>query len=173
MKVVEKQRNSSMCFVCGMDNKDGIQAQFYSMEDKSVISLFSFKEKHQSFPGRVHGGVISSLLDELGLRAIWAYGKSDFGVTMDLSIKYRKPVPYDAPLIAVGKVTYCSTMFLKADAFLYNKEGRLLSEGVGTYRLLPLSKIAKGESEELIHQELKYYVEDDIKDIDISFIEGI
>ena len=84
MKVVEKQRNSSMCFVCGMDNKDGIQAQFYSMEDKSVISLFSFKEKHQSFPGIVHGGVISSLLDELGLRAIWAYGKSDFGVTMDL-----------------------------------------------------------------------------------------
>ena len=83
MKVVGKQRNSRMCFICGMDNPIGLHAQFYNMEDGSVISPVTFREEHQSFPGRVHGGLIATMLDELGLRALWSVkGEEDFGVTM-------------------------------------------------------------------------------------------
>ena len=69
MKVMRKQRNSRMCVVCGMDNTFGLQAQFYTMEDESVMTLFSFRPEHQSYPGRVHGGLITAMLDELGFRA--------------------------------------------------------------------------------------------------------
>ena len=50
MKVISKQKNSKMCFICGMDNPEGLKAQFYNMEDNSVMTKFSFKEEHQSFP---------------------------------------------------------------------------------------------------------------------------
>lgn len=72
MKVISKQRNSKMCIICGMDNPIGLKAQFYNMEDESVMTIFKYKEEHQSFPQRVHGGLIATMLDELGLRALWA-----------------------------------------------------------------------------------------------------
>ena len=37
MKVTGKQRNSRMCFICGMDNPVGFHSQFYNMEDGSVL----------------------------------------------------------------------------------------------------------------------------------------
>lgn len=64
MKVVRKQRNSRMCIICGLDNEYGVQASFYVMEDGSVMTRFAFRERHQSYPGRVHGGMITAMLDE-------------------------------------------------------------------------------------------------------------
>ena len=77
MKVKEKQRNSRMCIICGMDNDKGVKAQFYSMEDGSVMSLFRFRPEHQSYPARTHGGMITAMLDELGGRAYWAEFDTD------------------------------------------------------------------------------------------------
>ena len=51
MKVTGKQRNSRMCFICGMDNPVGFHSQFYNMEDGSVMTPIRFGENHQSFPG--------------------------------------------------------------------------------------------------------------------------
>ena len=94
MKVISKQRNSKMCIICGLDNKYGLKAPFYNMEDGSVMTKFQYSEEHQSYPGRVHGGLITAMLDEMGLRALWAYkegNEEEFGVTMSLDTKYRKP----------------------------------------------------------------------------------
>ncbi len=35
------------------------------MEDGSVMTTFEFREEHQSFPQRVHGGIIATMLDEI------------------------------------------------------------------------------------------------------------
>ena len=103
MKVLSKQRNSRMCIICGLDNDFGVKAPFYNMEDGSVMSKFRYHPNHQSYPGRVHGGMITAMLDELGLRGLWAFhngDEKDFGVTIDLSTNFRKPVPYAADLFA-------------------------------------------------------------------------
>ena len=95
MKVVKKQNNSKMCVMCGLDNPAGVRAPFYTMEDGSVVTRFRYGEVHQSYPGRVHGGLIAAMLDELGGRALWAAEREEFlcGVTTSLETKYRKPVP--------------------------------------------------------------------------------
>ena len=50
MKVISKQKNSKLCFICGMDNPVGLKAQFYSMEDGSVMNLFKYNDEFQSYP---------------------------------------------------------------------------------------------------------------------------
>ena len=60
MKVICKQRNSRMCVICGLDNPFGVRAPFYTMDDGSVMSCFQFAAHHQSYPGRVHGGIITA-----------------------------------------------------------------------------------------------------------------
>ena len=63
-KVVRKHNNSGNCFVCGLDNPFGLHAAFYELEDGSVCALVTADPRHQSYPGRVHGGVICAMLDE-------------------------------------------------------------------------------------------------------------
>lgn len=163
MKVISKQHNSKMCFICGMDNPIGLRAQFYNMEDNSVMTIFKYNKEHQSFPNRVHGGLIATMLDELGLRALWSLkGETSFGVTTSLEIKYKKPVPYDTTLIGKGVVSYYSKLFVDIDTYIYDEYGTLLAIGKDKYMLLDINKIANDVN---VHEEMPYLIEDNVKEI--------
>ena len=164
MKVVSKQRNSKMCAICGMDNKYGVHAQFYNMEDGSVMTKFKYREEHQSYPGRVHGGLITAMLDEMGLRALWAKegNEEEFGVTMSLDTKYRKPVPYNQELIGKGVVVKNNNKFLVVNSEIMDLEGNVLANGTIKYIKLDMNKI--NEDAEM-HEEMCYLIEDDVKEI--------
>lgn len=167
MKVIKKQRNSKMCIMCGLDNEYGVRAPFYSMEDGSVMTVFSYRKQHQSYPGRVHGGLITSMLDEMGLRALWAKELSEesFGVTMSIETKFRKPVPYDETIIGKGIVVKDTPKFCAAEVGLYNKYGTLLANGKVNYLKLEANKIAEDVT---AHEEMCYLVEDGIKEINFE-----
>jgi acyl-coenzyme A thioesterase PaaI-like protein len=101
--IVEKQPNSRMCFVCGIDNPIGLHLSFYTDEEGRCIARFRPKPEHQGYPGHLHGGIISTLLDEtmgrvLIHRDVWA-------MTGRLEIKFSKPVPLDQELTIVGELT--------------------------------------------------------------------
>ena len=143
MKVVKKQTNSKLCYICGIENEFGLKAPFYEMEDGSVISIFKYKEIHQSYPERVHGGLITAMLDEIAGRAIWVTEPETWAVTTELNVKFRKVVPYDVTLKAVGKIIKNTHRAFVGEAKVYDMENNLLAEAVVTYLKLPLSKIAK------------------------------
>ena len=164
MKVVSKQRNSKMCAICGMDNKYGVHAQFYNMEDGSVMTKFKYRQEHQSYPGRVHGGLITAMLDEMGLRALWAKKGSEekFGVTMSLDTKYRKPVPYDEEIIGKGIVIKENNKFFVVESKIMDLQGNVLANGTIKYIKLDTNKINENID---AHEEMCYLIEDDVKEI--------
>ncbi len=166
MKVVGKQRNSKMCFICGMDNPIGLKAQFYNMEDGSVMTKFQYREEHQSFPQRVHGGLIATMLDELGLRALWAKGSEErFGVTLSMESKFRKPVPYNEILIGKGLVKKETSKFITIDTEIFNTSGDLLANAEVKYIKLDINKIVGGIDS---HEEMCYLIQDDVKEINFE-----
>ena len=168
MKILTRQRNSKMCIICGLDNPAGVQAPFYSMADGSVISLFQFRPEHQSYPQRVHGGMITAMLDEMGLRGFWAHELSEkcFGVTMSIQCDLRKPVPYDEPLIARGVVTHDSSRFFAVDAAIYRQNGERLANGVVKYIKLDVEKIVTNGM--TVHEQMPYLIEDSRREIDFE-----
>ena len=161
MKVVKKQLNSHDCIICGVDNPLGLKAPFYQTEDGQVASKFTFRSEHQSYPGRTHGGMICALLDELIGRAIWITQPNLWGVTMTLSIKYRKPVPYDVPLLAFGKIDSETTRTFSGSGHIEDGNGNVLAEATATYMKLPLSTISHDDHE---HLEM-FIVKDDVTEI--------
>lgn len=165
MKVISKQRNSKMCVICGIDNKFGTNAEFYNMEDGSVMTPFQFREEHQSYPGRVHGGLIAAMLDELGLRAAWTKSEEIWGVTTSLEVKYRKPAPYNTDLIGRGKLIKETSKFLKVETEILDKKGQVLANAEVKYIKLDVNQIADTIN---IHEEMCYFVEDDIKEINFE-----
>ncbi len=163
MKVVGKQSNSKMCIVCGLDNPIGLRAPFYNMEDGSVMTLFRYGAEHQSFPGRVHGGLVATMLDELGLRALWVKSPEDtFGVTMTMEVKYRRPVPYGQELTGRGIVERETGKFFTIRTGIYDGEGILLAEGLLKYIKLEADQIVRDIDP---HEEMCYLVEDGVREI--------
>lgn len=165
MKVISKQTNSKMCIICGLENEIGVKANFYNMEDGSVASICEFKEEHQSYPERVHGGMISALLDELAGRALWVTDPTLFGVTATMSIKFRKPVPYGKTIIGKGEIIKRRGRLFTATAKLIDDNKNVLAELEGTYMILPTEQIVKQENFGV--KDVSIIVPDDIKEIDI------
>ncbi len=150
--------------ICGLDNEYGVQAPFYNMEDGSVMTVFRYKVQHQSYPGRVHGGLITAMLDEMGLRSLWAKeGNEDtYGVTLSLDTKYRKPVPYETDLIGRGIVTRETSKFVITDSTIMDMDGHILANGKIQYIKMATNDIAEGVQ---IHEEMPYLIPDDRTEI--------
>lgn len=161
MKVREKQLNSKMCIICGMDNVLGVKAQFYTMEEGCVMATFRFRPEHQSYPGRVHGGMITAMLDELAGRAYWCIDPAGYAVTMSLETKFRKPVPYDADLIGWGKVIKDTGNFYVADAEIRDNAGNVLANATVKYIKLPPKKISEADPRD----EMVYLLADDVTEL--------
>ncbi|MDE6966447.1 MAG: PaaI family thioesterase [Clostridiales bacterium] len=164
MKVVSKQNNSHMCLICGMDNSAGVRGQFYNMEDGSVGGLFTFREEHQSYPGRVHGGMLATMIDELAGRVLWVDCPDKIAVTMDINVKYRKPVPYNTPLKGRGMYTERLSRAYSAKCYIMDMDNNILAEGIAKYLILPVEKVCDASLDE----ELDIYVKDDVTEIDFG-----
>ena len=167
MKVISRQSNSRMCVICGLDNQAGVKAPFYNMEDGSVMSKFQFSINHQSYPGRVHGGMITAMLDEMGLRAMWAKNgnEEEFGVTMSLSVNFRKPVPYGEWILAQGVLLRESRKFALIQSRILSLDGTLLADGELKYLKLDPGKISEGA---VVHEEMPYLLTDGVREIDFQ-----
>lgn len=148
MKVVSKQSNSKMCVICGMKNPFGVKAQFYNMEDGSVMTPFRFHAEHQSYPNRVHGGLIAAMIDELGLRALWTRSEDIWGVTVSIELKYRKPVPYDVDLIGRGNIEKETARFLTSRTEILNRQGEVLAFATVKYIKQNLDEIDSADAQE-------------------------
>ena len=70
-------------------------------------SDFNALAQYQGAPGVLHGGLQATLLDEvMGTTAHTAYVEhvSASLVTVDFSLRYRRPVPVEAPLVIFGEL---------------------------------------------------------------------
>ena len=161
MKVISKQKNSRYCFICGLENPIGLRSQFYNMEDESVMTVFKYLPEHQSFPQRVHGGLIATMLDELAMRAYWAKDENIWGVTTSMETKFRKPVPYNVELIGKGEVISDTSKFFKTKTIITDRDNIVYSEALTSDIKLPVEKIATDINyhDELIYSEEEYLIE--------------
>ena len=142
---MEKQPNSRMCFLCGIENPIGLKLAFYTDDDGRCIARFRPREEHQGYPGHLHGGIISSLLDETMGRVLAP--KNVWAMTGRLEIKFRKPVPLDQELTVVGELTRGRSRAYEARGEIRLPDGTLLVEGSGMYIRIPDEAIEEVRSE--------------------------
>ena len=154
VKVIKTQNNSKNCMICGMENQFSLRAPFYILEDQSVASVFKFKNEHQSYPDRTHGGMVSALLDELMGRVLWVFEPEMFGVTTTLNITYRKAVPLDTLVKARAYITFNSTRGFVAKGELFDMQDNLLAQGEAKYFKMAFQKVFSEDSS--VHEEMCY-----------------
>jgi acyl-coenzyme A thioesterase PaaI-like protein len=140
--VLKRQNNSRMCVVCGLDNPFGLKAAFYELENGSLAALFTPAQYHQGYPGRLHGGLANAILDETIGRAIQIVSPEVWGVTVDLVVRYRQPVPLGRPIRVRARITGENKRFFEGAGEIVLADGRVAVEGRGRYLKQPVAQIA-------------------------------
>jgi acyl-coenzyme A thioesterase PaaI-like protein len=132
-----------MCLVCGLKNDFGLQASFYEIEGKELLAIFSPRNEHQGYPERLHGGIAAAILDETIGRAIMLRHPTDiWGVTIELTTRFRRPVPLSGELRVVARITSESRRHFEGSGELLLHDGRVAVEGRGKYLRFPIDRIA-------------------------------
>jgi uncharacterized protein (TIGR00369 family) len=141
--VSSKQPNSKMCLVCGLKNPYGLFTAFYELTNGELVALVTAREEHQSYPGRLHGGIATALLDETIGRAIMiTYPEGVWGVTVEFSIRFLKPIPLDTQLRVVGRIVKEEGRVFEGTGEILLPTGEVAATGAGKYVKLPLERIA-------------------------------
>jgi uncharacterized protein (TIGR00369 family) len=143
--VVASQNVSRMCLVCGRDNVAGLKARFFVLDSGELAGVFEPREELQGYPGRLHGGIATTLLDETIGRALGVTEPESWGVTVELNVRFRKPVPLDRPVTAVARITKDGGRIFEGTGEIVLEDGTVAVSASGRYLRLPIDKIADGE----------------------------
>ncbi len=152
---MNKQPNSYFCFICGVKNVGGVHVNFYETPPLpgsgdgaapiEILARFTGQSHHQGYPGRMHGGIITGILDETIGRAI-NIGEGEqpttWGVTAELTMRFRKPVPLDVELTARGRIIRDIQHIFEGEGELYLPDGTVAATARGKYVRLKLDAIA-------------------------------
>ncbi len=136
---MKKQPNSQMCFVCGLGNPIGLRAAFYEDDAGRVTVEFTPRPEHQGFPGIMHGGIVTALLDETLSRVAIAAGR--WMVTGRLNVRFRRPIPVDGTLTVIGEAVKWNGRMLEARGEIRLADGQVGAEATGTFIDIPPDKV--------------------------------
>lgn len=67
------------------------------LDDQSVVGECTLRAIHEGPPDAVHGGWVATVIDQVLGHATAAAGVPGF--TAELTIRYRRPTPYNEPLV--------------------------------------------------------------------------
>jgi uncharacterized protein (TIGR00369 family) len=120
------------CFVCGEKNPNGLRLSFKIDKDRQTLqTTFIASPTFQGWDGIVHGGIISTLLDEAMAKLVYELGYP--AVTASLEVRFKHPAPILQSLSIYGEIVEVNKRLIKAKSRIVNEDGTLLAEGKSTF----------------------------------------
>ncbi|MEJ7734022.1 MAG: PaaI family thioesterase [Polyangiaceae bacterium] len=133
------QPGSALCFVCGTHNPHGLGVVFFD-DGTEVWTEVTPAEHHQGWPGVLHGGIVSAILDETIGRVAFLHDR--WVQTGKLELRFRRPAPLGRALRATGKLVRNHRRLMEMSGVLELADtGEVLAEAAGTF--VPLSDEAR------------------------------
>lgn len=90
------------CFACGVCNHSGLHMEFDVGTDGVARAVWQPSKMFRSYPDRLHGGVIATLVDSAIVHALSS--KNVLGVTAELTIRFLQSVNVTDPVAVSGWV---------------------------------------------------------------------
>jgi uncharacterized protein (TIGR00369 family) len=108
-------RDNQRCYVCGKENPIGLAVDFEISEDaRAIEAKFTPSGNHQGYEGIVHGGILSSLLDEAMAKLAYSLGIP--AVTAEITVKFKAPAAPGDELLVAGRLTDEGKKLILAEA---------------------------------------------------------
>jgi uncharacterized protein (TIGR00369 family) len=150
--MAERQPSSRSCFVCGRDNPAGLWTRWTADRAAGeVATTVTLRDAFQSYPGLVHGGIVTALLDEAMVRALLLEGEfEELMVTAKMEVTFRRATPTGQPVTVVGRIVKRGRSRAQAAAEVRLADGTVTAECSGLLVRQP-ADVAAAWAEEREH----------------------
>ncbi|NOZ25900.1 MAG: PaaI family thioesterase [Nitrospirae bacterium] len=114
------------CFVCGKGNPHGLRLDFRA-SNGHASTVYLPDKRHQGYRGILHGGLISTLIDEAAVKAASSLGIQ--AVTVELRVRFRNPLIIGNPCEIEATVRPLRGRLIAGTATVKKTDGTLVAEG--------------------------------------------
>lgn len=119
------------CFACGKDNEAGLKLEFRHRPEGEAEAQWTPSPEHEGWPGAVHGGLLSTVLDEAMSHAVLAAGLK--AMTAELRVRFRESAPSGRALTVQARVVQRRKRLVEAEASITGADGREYARGWGRF----------------------------------------
>lgn len=120
------------CFACGTQNPSGLKLEFDLDENSGEITAqTSFSRHFQGWQGVLHGGMLSTVLDEVMIKSAFHQGYKC--VTVELNVRFRKPALIEKMFTIKGKVTDANKRLVLAEGSVIDSDGIIVATASGKF----------------------------------------
>jgi uncharacterized protein (TIGR00369 family) len=131
--------DDGMCFACGTRNPQGLGLRF-RFDSREVAADVTFGQAFQGYRGIVHGGLISTVLDEAMVTLLSKLGV--LAVTAELTVRFVAPARVGEPFRVTARLVEKRGRISKLEARLVGADGTEIARARSTYfRLGSLSSV--------------------------------
>jgi acyl-coenzyme A thioesterase PaaI-like protein len=114
------------CFVCGEKNPSGLHLAF-SLQDGKVQTEFIPQKIHQGYKDIIHGGLISTLLDEVMVKAALMHGMP--AVTAEITVRFKNPLMLGERAIVEAVIEKINKKIIETSAIVKKTDGTVIALG--------------------------------------------
>jgi uncharacterized protein (TIGR00369 family) len=116
------------CFVCGPKNPIGMKLDFH-FDGKTLSTEFVPQKEHQGYMNVVHGGIISTLLDEVMVKLAIEMGMP--AVTAHMDIRLKKALNTGVKITVSAEITKDSKKIIEAYAKAVTDDAVVVADAKG------------------------------------------
>jgi acyl-coenzyme A thioesterase PaaI-like protein len=122
--------NYPYCFVCGDKNKRGLKVAFYYDDGKAKAEYIPSRE-YEGYKDILHGGIISSLLDEVMIQSIIARGILTF--TIQMEVKFKTLAKIGEKILLEGHIIQDKGKIIVTEGNAFKLDGTIIATAKGKY----------------------------------------
>lgn len=111
------------CFGCAPDHPTGFRLRF-EREGDEVVTRFTPGEQHQGPPGMMHGGLVTTLADEIAAWTIVGL-RGRLGFTAALEARLLRPARVGVPIEGRGRIASETPRIVKVSVRLLQGGGEI------------------------------------------------
>ena len=124
---ISTDKSAGLCIGCGQNNPLGLKLNF-KWDGKTTRAEFTPTKFYQGWPDIVHGGIITTMLDEAMGHATLFSGFFDF-LTAAIQVNFKRPALIGEPLVITASITKNEERSIEVEGMVSLLDGTLVAEG--------------------------------------------
>lgn len=120
----------TFCFACGKDNPYGLHMEFTD-EGEDYVCRWHPQPHHQGWHKILHGGLVSTVLDEVMTWRLVSRGIH--AVTAEMTVRLKAPTPLDQELTIRARLVSQRRRFYETEAEITLPDGTVTATATAKY----------------------------------------
>jgi len=119
-------QDDNYCFVCGEENPLGLRLKFSLCNGKATAEFIP-RKVHQGYKDIVHGGIITTILDEAMVKAALMQGMRT--ISAEITVRFRNMLFAGEKTVVEALIEKMSRKIIEASAVLKKTDSTVIAEG--------------------------------------------